>query len=170
VAKTGGGNQTKYKAYRFAWERIEQAQKAGFHLEAVTIEESIISDRLQSYLKRPGAVGLDKSGKSKKKDLGLYDLLEALRIEHPNGVSIRSHQGPDRLLAIDEIHGWRRQRNDLIHKIVKSQPGQPPIDVEAFNALAKAAAARGERIARDVLGWAHAEKRKSKEPKREDVR
>ena len=40
------GNARKYDAYREAWTRIKQAQKNGFFLEAITIQESIISDRL----------------------------------------------------------------------------------------------------------------------------
>lgn len=44
------GNAAKFWSYREAWTRIKQAQEQGFYLEAVTIEESIISDRLMSYL------------------------------------------------------------------------------------------------------------------------
>jgi len=40
----------KYFSYREAWVRIKKAQGYGFYLEAITLEESIITDRLVSYL------------------------------------------------------------------------------------------------------------------------
>jgi hypothetical protein len=44
------GNAAKYLSYRQAWARIGAAQGHGFYLEAVTIVESVITDRLISYL------------------------------------------------------------------------------------------------------------------------
>lgn len=46
------GNGAKYLSYREAWARIKLARRQGFFLEAVTIEESIISDRLLSFLEK----------------------------------------------------------------------------------------------------------------------
>jgi hypothetical protein len=40
----------KYLSYAEAWRRIKAAIQAGYYLEAVTIEESIIADRLLSYV------------------------------------------------------------------------------------------------------------------------
>ena len=40
------GNVRKANSYREAWARIKLARRQGFFLEAVTIEESIIFDRL----------------------------------------------------------------------------------------------------------------------------
>jgi hypothetical protein len=45
-------NAAKYFSYREAWGRIKRAIGHGFYLEAVTLEESIMSDRLISYLCR----------------------------------------------------------------------------------------------------------------------
>ena len=49
------GNAEKFEAYREAWSRIKLAQENHFFLEAITIQESIISDRLISFLSRPTA-------------------------------------------------------------------------------------------------------------------
>ncbi len=46
------GNVAKYLSYREAWARIKLARRQGFFLEAVTIDESIISDRLLSFLEK----------------------------------------------------------------------------------------------------------------------
>jgi hypothetical protein len=40
------GNSSKYDSYHEAGSRIQLAQDNGFFLEAITIQESIISDRL----------------------------------------------------------------------------------------------------------------------------
>ncbi len=50
VTKKISGNAEKYKSYYEAWSRIRKAQKNQFFLEAITIQESIISDRLISFL------------------------------------------------------------------------------------------------------------------------
>ena len=44
------GNAQKYLSFKEAWARIKSAQEAGFYLEAITIQESIMSDRITSYL------------------------------------------------------------------------------------------------------------------------
>src|ERR1051325_2142853 len=54
------GNRLKYFSYRAAWGGISNAQGHGFYLEAVTLEESIIVDRLISFLVREGAIEADK--------------------------------------------------------------------------------------------------------------
>ena len=43
------GNVPKAKAYRLAWERIEKSIESDYPLEAIAIEESILSDRLNSF-------------------------------------------------------------------------------------------------------------------------
>ena len=50
------GNGPKYFSYREAWGRINKAQAYGFYLEAVTLHESIIADRLISFLVYAGAI------------------------------------------------------------------------------------------------------------------
>lgn len=43
-------NMTKYESYKFAFDRIEEALNENFPFEAIVLEESIITDRLQSFL------------------------------------------------------------------------------------------------------------------------
>lgn len=42
-------NLQKYLSYKEAWTRINKAIKAKYFLEAIVIEESIMSDRLISF-------------------------------------------------------------------------------------------------------------------------
>jgi hypothetical protein len=149
------GNAIKYEAYREAWTRIKQAQESGFFLEAITIEESIISDRLISYLTRtPEAPDpRDRRGKM----LSFSQLIERWQKQLlPNTISSITYT--DLTIEIDE---WRKSRNDAIHAIVKSEPGQSMDDIEKFLENAKKVAARGEYLAREVCKWDKQVKRKT---------
>ena len=53
------GNANKYFSYSEAWVRIKKARGYGFYLEAVTLEESIIADRLVSFLICVGEIQAD---------------------------------------------------------------------------------------------------------------
>lgn len=46
------GNEAKFLGYSEAWARIVLASKRTFNLEAVTIEESMASDRMLSFLEK----------------------------------------------------------------------------------------------------------------------
>ena len=54
-----GGNAAEYFSYAEAWVRIREARGSGFHLEAVTLQESIIADRLLSFLVCAGEIEAD---------------------------------------------------------------------------------------------------------------
>ena len=141
-----GGNAAKYHSYREAWARIDQALAEGFYLEAVTIEESIIADRLINYLARPTARRpLDKD---RGRWPGFARLIAAWRDDFPSGLRFESH--PD---LIDEVDDWRCDRNCVVHRIVKSDPGTPTTPVMEFLAHAKQTAELGARLARAVCDW-----------------
>jgi hypothetical protein len=53
------GNADKYFSYSEAWVRIKKARGSGFYLEAVTLQESIIADRLVSFLVCVGEIQAD---------------------------------------------------------------------------------------------------------------
>ncbi len=147
------GNSSKYDSYREAWSRIQLAQDNGFFLEAITIQESIISDRLISYLSRPTASNpllKDKKGRWPQ----FAKLIERWRSEFPNGVPVDSP-----IDLINRIEQWRNVRNEAIHAIVKSEPGQPTQPIDVFLNKAKEAAEEGERLARAICNWCQKEKR-----------
>lgn len=51
--KTKGGrlhNADKYNAYKYAFEMINKSIESGFYLQAITIEESVLCDRLLAIL------------------------------------------------------------------------------------------------------------------------
>ena len=128
-------NSGKYWNYRIAWSRIGQAIDDGYHLEAVTIAESIIADRMLSFLLSRGA--------KVKPHTALHALIASFRKE-------ADEEG--RLLA-DRIDGWRKHRNTLVHGIVKSARGEAPIDMMDCVELAEITALEGRSLARSVSAW-----------------
>lgn len=47
-------NYTKYESHKYAFDQIDLAIEKGLFLEAITIEESILADRLISFLQLDG--------------------------------------------------------------------------------------------------------------------
>ena len=124
------GNAEKYRSYREAWARVKQAQQHGFYIEAVTIEESIISDRLTSYLVDAGLV-------PRQRRLKDYPTFGNLIITWRRWANTQLAPKLDRdrrdklALLIDSVDLWRQKRNQIIHAIeadirVAKQQVQPP--------------------------------------------
>jgi hypothetical protein len=149
------GDFEKYESYREAWSRIKQAQENDFFLEAITIQESIISDRLISFLSRPGICNSFSEEKGNTKFISFYKLIKHWRSEFPKGIQSGSYQ--DLIGAVDE---WRDSRNAAIHAIVKSTPGEAVQPIDSFLQEAKKVAEEGGKLAREVCIWHKREKRK----------
>ena len=131
-------NTPKYLSYKEAWRRVDAAIEGGYYFEAVTICESIISDRLFSYV-----TGVSPESKLKIKS-SLGDLIAEWKKTAgdslPKGLA-------------DEVDAWRLDRNSIVHGLVKSAPGRPTDDVGCFLEKAKEAAIAGKRLARQVSSW-----------------
>lgn len=142
VVTQPGNNVTKYQSYKYAFERMKQAIEREFFLEAIMIAESIISDRLISYLSET------------KTRTYLYQLVEKWE-KIDNQVTWK-----DRTNLIIDVKTWGRQRNICAHQVVKSLPGEPTTAVEEFTFIAQECALEGQILARYVCDWRSAQKRK----------
>ena len=60
--------------------------------------------------------------------------------------------------AVDE---WRKERNAIVHGIVKSNPGEPTQNIQSFLARAERAANEGKSLARAVSDWHQGELRRA---------
>jgi hypothetical protein len=147
------GNVGLYERYRASWERIKGSLEAGYYFEAIAIEESIISNRLTSFLHGVGdvseaeAAGVDAKGKPYF--LSFNDLISRWRKRVKQDVTWES-----RLDLINEVDGWRLQRNKALHALAKSFPGkEPEVGTEEFIAMAKQTAIAGAELARAVSNW-----------------
>ncbi len=146
-------NVTKGERYAFAWARLTAANKAGFFLEAITICESIMSDRLASYL-----LGQEQTAKRPGTFKDLIDMAKKQR--PPIAIISRARmswaRAPTTISSTDllrEVNEWRKGRNRFVHSIAKSEPGARMQPSGEFIEEAKACAHEGERLARLVIRW-----------------
>ena len=141
------GNSAKYLSYREAWARIRMASKRGYFLEAVTIEESIISDRLLSYLEKTCDLALADGAKRVLKTIVDRWIREA---------TARCATDEQAKLVKDlhsRLNAWRDQRNRVVHGMVKSTARKGEDHIESFLAGAADAAREGQEIARAISDW-----------------
>lgn len=135
------GNKVKYDAYKEAFARIKAANESNFFLEAVAIQEAIISDRLKSHLEHLGKL-------PKRNRPTLFDLVDAWKSES---------QGPDIEIKInlaELVDQWRILRNQAVHGLVAT------LSVNDFLESAEGAARTGEILAKAVCSWHKSEIRK----------
>jgi hypothetical protein len=145
------GNAAKYASYALAFGWMKRALAHRFYLEAVTIAESVICDRLISRLSRLGALDPDVPVER----LGLGRLITVWRKAVPGRISDRFFD--DVQATTDD---WRRQRNHVLHGIVKTPPGRTPSDAALFKREVEAVARLGHRLAKSVCNWDTRERRK----------
>jgi Arc/MetJ-type ribon-helix-helix transcriptional regulator len=155
ITKEIAGNSSKYKSYREAWSRIKQAQENQFFLEAITIQESIISDRLISFLAGSNAKNtLIKDKRGRWPSFG--NLIQRWESEFSEEPKSKETQNLENLInAVDQ---WRNDRNEAIHAIVKSDPGEPTQDIDLFLRIAKEVAEQGTHLAKEVCKWHKAQR------------
>jgi|GEM_PF-892965 len=147
------GNVRKADTYREAFTRIEMAMEDGYFLEAIAILESIVADRIASYL---AAVGCEAFNRNPS----LAELLDAWRQCHgdrayelrrrtPQGlVTERSYD--DLAAAVD---AWRSRIDQELHAFVASPRGVPTQPVESFLAVLRRDAREGRTLCDAVIGW-----------------
>ena len=145
------GDGAKYLSYAEAWARIRLATKQGFFLEAVTVEESIISDRLCSYLVKN--CGFDHGNPSLRTLQNLVGVwAKTVRTQAKTSAQLVKH--------LDElqqrIEAWRVARNDVVHGLVKSRAGRGDDHIQGFLSRAHQAAKDGQVLARAVSNWVDA--------------
>jgi hypothetical protein len=145
------GNADKYWSYRVAWSRIDKAIAETFYLEAVTLEESIIADRLISLLS------------SKESELVSF-YSDGTCCRYPRYADLikkwKKHF-PDTLLA-QEAEDWGKKRNAILHGMVKGSPGKPTRKVVDFFADAEQIAIDGRKLAKSIASWCRKNKPRSR--------
>ena len=99
----------------------------------------MICDRLGSYLSGVDALPRDQR---------FVRLVSSWRASLEEPISYKF--GADLSKDVDE---WRKQRNMIIHGLVKSAPGKPTQNVDDFLGLAKLAAENGAALARAACDW-----------------
>lgn len=140
-------NKNKYLSYKEAYNKMSTAMKFGYYLEAIAIQESIISDRLLSFVigKR---LKLKNNTPEKISKVSLNNLIE-----------ISKSYMIEKLF--NDLDKFRNKRNTCMHSMVKSFPGKPTMIVTDFNFLAKETCEEGKTLTREVLKWHRKQKKTS---------
>jgi len=134
------GNVGLYERYVEAWKRIKLSIDQGFHFEAIAIEESIMSNRLKSFLY--------VTDTKTQRDVNGGTFISFGTLIKRLGKQAESF--PD----VASLDDWRKRRNRALHALAQSLPGKrPEMDVKAFLEEAKATAVDGARLARQISNW-----------------
>jgi len=139
----GKGNQEKYYSYKAAWQQIKYAQEEKFYIEAVAIEESIIADRLASFLCGKNLLSANAMQKSPLANfIALWKKAHRMSLVHFPCLEL-----------VDNVDKWKCLRNFVVHSLVKSKPGTPTMSVDAYIKNAEKVAKQGELLAKKVQSW-----------------
>lgn len=120
VATPGSANaKARAEMYKSAYSRIAESSKAGFHLEAITIIESLIADRLESRL--------------------TFVLQRDFSFQHLGSLITKARQvetDPTLLGLVDQdLDKWRKSRNKALHEMAKIADGDTTSWQDRVNGL-----------------------------------
>ena len=138
-------NRAKGESYKDSFDRIKLSREKGFPLEAISLIESILSDRLLS-----NAVGTHQLRKKPEKAVktSFYELIKFFK-EYAKENDDK--EAAELALVLDD---WRNRRNVLVHAAVKSYPTTAPkMRPPEFRVEAARVAQEGIRHARRLLRW-----------------
>ena len=119
---------------------MKKAIEGKFYLEAITIQESIITERLLNFVIRNSIVSINED-EFYRQIVSLSKLIDYSK----------SYFDDENLY--DDLNTFRKDRNKCIHAIVKSYPGYPTIKVNDFQKLAKETSLNGRILTRKVDAW-----------------
>ncbi len=122
------------RARREAIDRMRLAIEAGFHLEAIALEEAVISNCLHLYCTAKGF---------SSKEVVLYEMLRTVR---------RKASNEDRRM-FEEVDRWRRDRNRAMHDFVTSRSEDLAKSRDTLTTRSKATAVKGLSLAKSVCAW-----------------
>lgn len=138
IANNKKVGQQRYRTYKAAIDRIKISIEKGFYLEAISLCESLITDRLESRLNY-----LTKS------DNYAFETLGKLQIE------IRNKETNQELIKMmipnsGDFDIWRNKRNQALHAMAKIADGDKR---EWENKLeeCKTIALKGEKLRKEIF-------------------
>lgn len=147
------------KRYSYAFDRIEIAISAEYYLEAIAIEESIISDRLDSFLLKNGyakPVELRHAFNRAEGEKN-YSSLASKITKCSKVASTKQTEWASFETLSKRLQNWRKGRNSALHGIVKvtleyEESGENET-LEKVLAKSKKIATTGKDLAEEVHQW-----------------
>lgn len=135
----------KKERYTEAFARIDSSISSEHYFEAITIEESVISDRIASFI---DSMDLLKPDELHRQSFASLITLWKFAVLSPGAI------WEPCVGLIKEVDEWRKQRNKYVHGLVRfpHQKANIPTTIE-FLHCAKDAAVNGREISRSVSNW-----------------
>lgn len=131
--------------YREAYQRIESSIETEHFFEAITIEESILSDRLCSFLRSTNGINDEEANRQPFAQLIISWKLAT------SAVGVAWEECSE---LISQADNWRKQRNKYIHGLVKFPNNKAKlVKTKEFIDGAKCTAIEGKRLANEVSEW-----------------
>jgi hypothetical protein len=119
---------------------MKKAIEEKFYLEAITIQESIITDRLLNFVIKNNIKSI--SEEELHRPIAFLNKL----IEHS-----KPYFEDENLY--NELNEFRFSRNNCIHAMVKSYPGNPTQKISDFQKLARETSISGKLLTRKIDAW-----------------
>ncbi len=119
--------------------RINDAITAGFYLEAISLQECLISNCLYNY------ITAKREGKTTDSST-LYNMIKTIKRK-------KSPLNAEDNLLFDEVDDWRRFRNKAIHGFIQSQTNKLEASLEDFLVFAEKTAKQGQDLCQKVCSW-----------------
>ena len=151
-------NKLKYESYKAANKLLNQARVYNdlpMCIAAITFCESIIADRLQSFLTYEVPTVFLKRGKENK-FVSTGEMTQKCLKLFPRYQIERNSKNIGKIKSVDlfeDIKIWLSSRNDICHGFVKSKPGTPTKEIIAFHKAAIQAAEEGFKLTKLVSKW-----------------
>lgn len=106
--------------YKSAVEHCKKAMEEDFYLEAITIIESMIADRLESRVAW-------LSNQKIRQLTNLGPLIKTIKKDYPLEYSEHTE-------LFENLDTWRKDRNKFIHEMVKIEDGSESFEIRLTNA------------------------------------
>jgi len=148
----------KYESYKEANNLLNDARENNDLprcIAAIAVCESIIADRLQSYLKFKAPEIFIEKGKEKKFVATGKMVTECLKHfpEFKIDVNSKNFGKVESINLFQDILTWLSSRNDICHGFVKTKPGTLTKEISAFHKDAIKAAEEGFKLTKLVSKW-----------------
>lgn len=111
-----GVGKRRHDIYASVMERVKEATEKGFYLEAITLLESIISDRLESFC-----------NEQNNSNEYAFSCMGKLITEAKKHIISSTW-----LNTLDELHKWKENRNDVLHQMAKIEQGDQSTFCERY--------------------------------------
>lgn len=129
--------KARHHAYQAAMDQISKSLQDGYYLEAIALEECLISNCLFNFLSGTG---------SKLSNPSFHTLLKEISDRQDS-----AYDYPRELLG--ELDKWRKARNTAIHGFISSASVELDLSRSNFHESAKATALSGDEYCKAVVSW-----------------